>query len=126
MSWLQKLLPPRIKRDGSPRKVVPEGLWSKCESCEAVLYRADLEKNLYVCPNCNQHKRGSARERLDCLLITHLIGHEGEIGDDMRFRCAAANRLGVVEDFVERHLRGRFEPEHDHSHRIADEEHVDA
>jgi acetyl-CoA carboxylase carboxyl transferase subunit beta len=68
MSWLQKLLPPKIKRDGSPRKIVPEGLWSKCESCEAVLYRADLEKNLYVCPKCSHHKRVSARERLDWLL----------------------------------------------------------
>jgi acetyl-CoA carboxylase carboxyl transferase subunit beta len=68
MSWLQKLLPPRIKQDGSPRKSVPEGLWSKCESCEAVLYRADLEKNLYVCPKCSHHKRVSARERLDWLL----------------------------------------------------------
>jgi acetyl-CoA carboxylase carboxyl transferase subunit beta len=67
MSWLQKLLPPRIKRDGSPRKTVPEGLWSKCETCEAVLYRADLEKNLYVCPKCSHHKRVSARERLDWL-----------------------------------------------------------
>ena len=46
MSWLKKLLPPKIKHDtGSPKKVVPEGLWSKCESCEAVLYRTDLEKN---------------------------------------------------------------------------------
>jgi acetyl-CoA carboxylase carboxyl transferase subunit beta len=68
MSWLQKLLPPRIKRDGGPRKTVPEGLWSKCETCEAVLYRADLEKNLYVCPKCSHHKRVSARERLDWLL----------------------------------------------------------
>jgi acetyl-CoA carboxylase carboxyl transferase subunit beta len=68
MSWLQKLLPPKIKRDGSPKKIVPEGLWSKCESCEAVLYRADLEKNLHVCPKCSHHKRVSARERLDWLL----------------------------------------------------------
>jgi acetyl-CoA carboxylase carboxyl transferase subunit beta len=69
MSWLQRLLPPRIKRDsGSPKKAVPEGLWSKCESCEAVLYRADLEKNCYVCPKCGHHDRISARERLDYLL----------------------------------------------------------
>ena len=69
MSWLQKLLPPKIKRDaGAPKKVVPEGLWSKCESCEAVLYRADLEKNLFVCPKCSHHNRISARERLDILL----------------------------------------------------------
>ena len=69
MSWLQKLLPPRIKREaGGPRKAVPEGLWSKCESCEGVLYRADLEKNAYVCPKCSYHNRISARERLDYLL----------------------------------------------------------
>jgi len=69
MSWLQRLLPPRIKRDsGSPKKAVPEGLWSKCESCEAVLYRADLEKNCYVCPKCAHHNRISARQRLDYLL----------------------------------------------------------
>ena len=69
MSWLQKLLPPKIKRDtGSPKKAVPEGLWSKCDACETVLYRTDLEKNLYVCPKCSHHNRISARERLDWLL----------------------------------------------------------
>jgi len=69
MSWLQKLLPPKIKRDtGNPKKAVPEGLWSKCDACETVLYRTDLEKNLYVCPKCSHHNRISARERLDWLL----------------------------------------------------------
>lgn len=69
MSWLQKLLPPKIKRDtGMPKKGVPEGLWSKCDSCEAVLYRSDLEKNLHVCPKCSHHNRISARERLDYVL----------------------------------------------------------
>jgi acetyl-CoA carboxylase carboxyl transferase subunit beta len=69
MSWLQKLLPPRIKReDGSPRKAVPEGLWSKCEACEAVLYRSELEKSCSVCPKCDHHARIGARTRLDTLL----------------------------------------------------------
>ncbi|MPZ43508.1 MAG: acetyl-CoA carboxylase carboxyltransferase subunit beta [Betaproteobacteria bacterium] len=69
MSWLQKLLPPRIKReDGSPRKAVPEGLWSKCEACESVLYRTELEKNLWVCPKCGHHGRIGARARIDMLL----------------------------------------------------------
>jgi acetyl-CoA carboxylase carboxyl transferase subunit beta len=89
VSWLQKLLPPRIKREGSPRKVVPEGLWSKCESCEAVLYRADLEKNLYVCPKCNHHKRVSARERLDWLLDLegrYEIGAEVLPVDTLKFK----------------------------------------
>jgi acetyl-CoA carboxylase carboxyl transferase subunit beta len=59
---------------------MPEGLWSKCESCEAVLYRSDLEKNFFVCPKCSHHNRISARERLD-----HLLDVEGryEIGAEV-------------------------------------------
>jgi acetyl-CoA carboxylase carboxyl transferase subunit beta len=68
MSWIQKLLPPRIKSGGTGKKAVPEGLWVKCPSCEAVLYRTDLEKNLMVCPKCNFHNRLRARDRLDQLL----------------------------------------------------------
>ena len=90
MSWLQKLLPPKIKREaGGPRKAVPEGLWSKCESCEAVLYRSDLEKNLHVCPKCSHHNRISARERLDCLLDVegrYEIGAEVLPVDTLKFK----------------------------------------
>jgi acetyl-CoA carboxylase carboxyl transferase subunit beta len=90
MSWLQKLLPPKIKREaGGPRKAVPEGLWSKCESCEAVLYRSDLEKNLHVCPKCNHHNRISARERLDYLLDVegrYEIGSEVLPVDTLKFK----------------------------------------
>ncbi len=90
MSWLQKLLPPKIKRDtGSPKKVVPEGLWSKCDACEAVLYRTDLEKNLHVCPKCNQHNRITARERLDFLLDPegrYEIGYEIVPIDSLKFK----------------------------------------
>jgi acetyl-CoA carboxylase carboxyl transferase subunit beta len=69
VSWLQKLLPPKIKRSpGAAKKAVPEGLWVKCEVCEAVLYRADLEKSLDVCPKCAHHNRVTARERLDITL----------------------------------------------------------
>ena len=69
MSWLQKLLPPRIKSSpGERRTPVPEGLWVKCPSCEAVLYRTDLENNLYVCPKCAHHSRVGARERIEQLL----------------------------------------------------------
>jgi acetyl-CoA carboxylase carboxyl transferase subunit beta len=90
MSWLQKLLPPKIKRDSaSPKKAVPEGLWSKCESCEAVLYRSDLEKNCYVCPKCSHHNRISARERLDYLLDRegrYEIGAEVLPVDTLKFK----------------------------------------
>ena len=69
MSWLQKLLPPKINRaQGTSKKVVPEGLWSKCPSCDAVLYRSDLESNAEVCPKCGHHHRISARRRLDLIL----------------------------------------------------------
>ncbi len=69
MSWLQKLLPPKIKRSpGTAKKVVPEGLWTKCDTCEAVLYRADLEQSVHVCPKCGHHNRVSARERLEMML----------------------------------------------------------
>jgi acetyl-CoA carboxylase carboxyl transferase subunit beta len=68
MTWLQKLLPPRIKSTpGIKKTTVPEGLWVKCPACEAVLYGTDLEKNLQVCPKCNHHGR-VARERIEQLL----------------------------------------------------------
>jgi acetyl-CoA carboxylase carboxyl transferase subunit beta len=81
MSWFQKLLPPKIKRRlGDAKKNVPEGLWHKCPSCQAVLYYSDLEKNLSVCPKCNHHHRITARVRLD-----HLLDGEGrfEIGAEV-------------------------------------------
>jgi acetyl-CoA carboxylase carboxyl transferase subunit beta len=90
MSWLKKLLPPKIKRDGaSPKKTVPEGLWSKCDACEAVLYRTDLEQNLFVCPKCSHHNRLTARERLDSLLdieARYEIGHEVLPVDSLKFK----------------------------------------
>jgi len=81
MSWFQKLLPPKIKRRlGDTKKNVPEGLWHKCPSCQAVLYYSDLEQNLSVCPKCNHHHRITARVRLD-----HLLDGEGrfEIGAEV-------------------------------------------
>ncbi len=70
MSWLNNPLPPKIKRDpGVERKSsLPEGLWSKCPSCEAVLYATDLEKNTQVCPQCGHHNRLDARARIEMLL----------------------------------------------------------
>jgi len=68
MSWLQKLLPPKIKRAEGVKKSIPEGLWRKCPACEAVLYATDLAQNLNVCPKCDHHLRLKARDRLDILL----------------------------------------------------------
>jgi acetyl-CoA carboxylase carboxyl transferase subunit beta len=91
MSWFQKLLPPKIKRKvmGEAKKAVPEGLWSKCPTCEAVLYRADLEKNLEVCPKCSHHNRVNARARLDLLLDPegrYEIGAEVLPVDSLKFK----------------------------------------
>jgi len=90
MSWLQKLLPPKINRSGTAtKKNVPEGLWSKCPSCAAVLYAADLEKNANVCPKCGYHNRISARERLDLLLDPEgrfEIGVEVTPVDSLKFK----------------------------------------
>lgn len=68
MSWLNKLLPSRIRTDGGAKKTVPEGLWAKCPACNAVLYRAELDRNLDVCPKCDHHMRVSARRRLEGFL----------------------------------------------------------
>ncbi len=90
MSWLRKLLPPKIKREaGSQRKGMPEGLWIKCGQCEAVLYHADLEKNVNVCPKCGYHNRISARERLDWFLDVDArfeIGAEVMPVDSLKFK----------------------------------------
>jgi acetyl-CoA carboxylase carboxyl transferase subunit beta len=63
MSWFEKIMPSRIKTERRTRSV-PEGLWSKCPACDAVLYRAELERNLFVCPKCGHHRRIGARQRL--------------------------------------------------------------
>ncbi|OUV02443.1 MAG: acetyl-CoA carboxylase, carboxyltransferase subunit beta [Betaproteobacteria bacterium TMED82] len=68
MSWLEKIIPPRIKKSAGPKKTIPDGVWVKCPECESVLYRADLELNLQVCPKCNYHLRISARKRAQHLL----------------------------------------------------------
>jgi len=69
MSWFEKLVPATIRTDASNKKTtVPEGLWNKCPSCNAILYNAELEKNFSVCPKCDHHMRISARTRLDLFL----------------------------------------------------------
>jgi len=71
MSWLRKLVPSRIETDAKQarrRKSVPEGVWTQCTGCGAVLYRGELERNLNVCPKCDHHMRLTARKRLDAFL----------------------------------------------------------
>ena len=81
MNWFTKLLPSRIRTETSVKKSIPEGIWAKCSACNAVLYRAEIERNLNVCPKCNHHMRIGARWRLD-----QFLDPEGrvEIGAELR------------------------------------------
>lgn len=88
MSWIDKILPPRINRNDGTRRV-PEGLWVKCPSCEAVLYKEDLKATLNVCPKCDHHLRIGARERIDALLDPEgrtEIGQDTRPMDPLKFR----------------------------------------
>jgi len=82
MSWFEILLPKTIRTEGSNKKgAVPEGLWTKCPGCNAILYNTELERNLCVCPKCEHHMRISARTRLNMFLDEE--GRE-EIGKNIK------------------------------------------
>ncbi|HVV67901.1 MAG TPA: acetyl-CoA carboxylase, carboxyltransferase subunit beta [Gammaproteobacteria bacterium] len=87
MTWFKKLFPSKVET--AQKKGVPEGVWSKCPACGAILYRAELERNLEVCPKCHHHERISARTSLNYFLDA---GNQSEIGaevepvDILRFR----------------------------------------
>jgi len=88
MTWFEKIMPSRIKTERRTRSV-PEGLWMKCAACDAVLYRAELERNLHVCPKCSHHMRVGARERLEHFLDADSgmeIGVNVEPEDPLKFR----------------------------------------
>lgn len=90
MSWLDKILPPRINKNADANaKRVPEGLWVKCPSCETVLYNEDLALNAHVCPKCSHHLRIGARARIDSLLDPQgrkEIGQLTRSMDPLKFR----------------------------------------
>lgn len=92
MNWFTKLMPSRISKDGSSSKrSVPEGLWTKCDACSAVLYRAEVERTQEVCPKCGFHNRINARKRLDMFLDSdpdprEEIGAELAPVDELKFK----------------------------------------
>ncbi len=82
MNWFEKLIPATIRTESSFKKnTVPEGLWNKCPSCDAILYNAELEKNFSVCPKCEHHMRISARKRLNMFLDE---GERIELGQGLK------------------------------------------
>lgn len=118
MSWLENLLPGRIRTEGGTRKSVPQGLWTKCPGCGAVLYRAELERNHDVCPKCDYHNRIGARRRLDLFLDPDQreeLGVDIQSVDPLRFkdskkykdRLAAAQKITGENDALIA-LRGRL------------------
>jgi acetyl-CoA carboxylase carboxyl transferase subunit beta len=89
MSWFEKLMPSRIRTEGKSKRTVPEGLWTKCPACDAVLYRTELERNQDVCPKCDHHMRIGARRRLDLFLDAEPreeIGAEVQPTDPLKFK----------------------------------------
>lgn len=88
MSWFEKLMPSRIKTERRTRSV-PEGIWLKCNQCGAQLYRAEVERNLYVCPKCDHHMRVNSRDRLEMFLDSgsgREIGERLEPTDPLKFK----------------------------------------
>jgi acetyl-CoA carboxylase carboxyl transferase subunit beta len=89
MSWFEKLMPTRIRIEASHKRAVPEGIWAKCPGCNAILYRAELERNLEVCPKCTHHNRIRARRRIDTFLDPEPreeIGADTESIDPLKFK----------------------------------------
>ncbi len=119
MSWIDKLLPPRIKQ-GTTRKIVPEGVWTKCPSCEAVLYSEELERTLHVCPKCSHHTAHRRARALDALLDPegrYEIGQEVIPVDALKFKDSAQvsasgcrRRMAETEETDALVVHGRLDP----------------
>lgn len=89
MSWLEKIMPSQMRTETAGKKAVPEGLWTKCKDCSAVLYRAELERSMQVCPKCAAHQPLGARQRLNYFLDAEErveISGEIEPTDPLKFR----------------------------------------
>ena len=102
MSWFRKLMPSKIRTAGGSKRTVPEGLWVKCDSCSAVLYRSELERNFDVCPKCSHHMRIGARRRLELFLDEgsgHELGERLEPVDMLKFRDSKKyrDRLNIAQ-----------------------------
>ncbi|MGA1742548.1 MAG: acetyl-CoA carboxylase carboxyltransferase subunit beta, partial [Pseudohongiellaceae bacterium] len=90
MSWINKILPSKIKTDTEVKnRNIPEGLWKKCPRCDAVLYSSNLEENNDICPKCDHHLRISARRRIDIFLDPEArieLGEEITPSDILKFK----------------------------------------
>jgi acetyl-CoA carboxylase carboxyl transferase subunit beta len=100
MNWFEKLLPSKIRTEGGRKKSIPEGLWTKCNACGQILYRAELERNAHVCPKCSHHERIGARRRLDLFLDPEdrvEIGADIEPTDFLKFKDSRKYRERIAQ-----------------------------
>ncbi len=102
MNWFQKLIPSRIQTESTSarKQQVPEGLWIKCPSCGAMLYRAEVERSLDVCPKCSHHMRINARTRLAQFLDEKTgeeIGAEVAPVDALKFKDSKKYRDRITQ-----------------------------
>jgi acetyl-CoA carboxylase carboxyl transferase subunit beta len=100
MNWFEKLLPSKIRTEGGRKKSIPEGLWTKCNACGQILYRAELERNASVCPKCGHHERIGARRRLDLFLDAEErveIGADIEPTDFLKFKDSRKYRERITQ-----------------------------
>ena len=101
MSWFSKLIPSRIRTEVRNKRTVPEGLWTKCPSCNGVLYKAELERNFDVCPKCGHHLRQGARRRLSQFLDQDPqieVGAEIEPVDVLKFKSGKKYKDQIVQE----------------------------
>lgn len=100
-SWLDKIMPSKIRSESKQRTGVPEGIWKKCPKCGAFLYKPELDKNLDVCPKCNHHMRVSARRRLDIFLdqdARQEIGVDLEPWDRLKFKDSKRYKERLIQN----------------------------
>ena len=116
MNWLDRLIPGKKSSKEGHRHSIPEGLWTKCAACKAVLYRSELERNLEVCPKCKHHMRITGRKRLNAFLDPNTaeeIGENLEPVDHLKFKDSKRykDRLNAApgSEQVPPRLRGNWE-----------------
>ena len=101
MNWFEKLLPSKIRTTGAvDKKNVPEGLWAKCDACDSIIFRAELERNLEVCTKCDNHMRIGARKRLEQFFDEDNrveIAADMEAVDPLKFRDSKRYRDRLIQ-----------------------------
>ncbi len=112
MSWIEKILGKTSSSSSNGKSKIPEGVWTKCTSCEQVLYSEELKRNMQVCPKCDHHMRIDARTRLLSLLdqdTAEELAAELEPQDVLKFKdlkkykdrlTAAQKQTGEKDSFI--------------------------